>query len=256
MKLKIWLLLITFLGLASSAWALTINVDGDLSDWGLNTSGFAKNDNNWNPGIPGVFVFQEDQVGSSDYVGPGYGGQEYDVEAILATFDNNYLYIAIATGFPQAGTSWDAGDISLDIGNDGTWDYAFIISNYQDGSENRGLTLGGLYEVSSWLDVYYSSHNVSNPFRMESGTYVGAGSLVYTDDPDHSFSRYFIELAIPLNLIDWSSTIHNLVAIHWTMECGNDYGTVVAHTPEPSTYMLLGAGLFLMAAFVKRQKKA
>ncbi|AEH44724.1 protein of unknown function DUF1555 [Thermodesulfatator indicus DSM 15286] len=254
MKLKIWLLALSFLWLVSGAWAITITVDGDLSDWGLNTSSFGENSNDWDPNIPGVFVFQEDWVGNNGYLEPGYGGQKYDVEAILATFDAENLYIAIATGFPQVGTEWDAGDISLDIGNDGTWDYAVVVSNYVDGSENRGLNLGGVYEVDSWRDVYYSSHGVSNPFRMENGSYIGGGSLAYSDDPDHSFSRFFIEVAIPLDLIDWSSD--HIAKIHWTMECGNDYGEVVAHTPEPATYMLLGVGLFLTAIFIRKQRKA
>ncbi|WP_022852950.1 PEP-CTERM sorting domain-containing protein [Thermodesulfatator atlanticus] len=238
---------------AAKGQALTINVDGNLADWGLNTTNFAENGNNWDPGIPEVFVWQEDEVGANGYVGPGYGGQDYDVEAMLATISNGYLYLAISTGFPQSGTSsYDAGDISLDLGNDGTWDYAFIISNYVGGQENRGLTLGGLYKVTSWQDVAYTAHAVSNPFRMENGTYLGAGELAYEDDPEHSFSRYFIEAAIPLSLLNLSN--YHQIKIHWTMECGNDYGEVMAHTPESASYMLLGAGLFAAGMLIRRKR--
>ncbi len=248
--------LIFLLSLTFTAQALTITVDGSLSDWGLNTSNFEKNRNDWDPGIPRVFVFQEDEVGNKGYVEPGYGGQKYDVEAILATFDDDYLYIAIATGFPQAGRSYgndyyDAGDIALDLGNDGSYDYAFVISNYEDGNETRGLTVGGLYKVNSWADVLYPSHSVSNPWQMENGTYEGAGLLSYKDDPDHSFSRYFIEVGIPLDLFE--EPVHE-VKIHWTMECGNDYGEVVAHTPEPATLLFVGAGLFALGIISRWQK--
>ncbi|WP_457756260.1 hypothetical protein [Thermodesulfatator indicus] len=35
MKFKLWLLTLSFLWLTSSAWAITITVDGSFSDWGL-----------------------------------------------------------------------------------------------------------------------------------------------------------------------------------------------------------------------------
>ena len=239
--------------LAAGAGALTITVNGTLSDWGLNTSSFGKNGNHWDPGIPGVFVWQEDEVGSGGYVGPAYGGQNYDVEAVLATFDDENLYVAIATGFPQAGRDgWDAGDIAFDLGDDGTWDYALVISNYLDGVETRGLTLGGFYEVTNWQDVYYSGHSESNPFRMANGTLLETTDFAYVDDPDHSFPRYFIEAAIPLSL--FGGPVHE-VTIHWTMECGNDYGEVVAHTPEPASILLAGAGLFAVSMFLRRRRR-
>ncbi len=241
--------LFTFLFLLSltfSAQAISISVDGSLGDWGLDTSNFGKNGNNWDPGVAGVFVWQEDEVGNNGYVGPGYGGQKYDVEAVFATFDAEYLYIAIVTGFPQEGTSsWKAGDIAIDLGNDGSYDYAFAVVGHDS------VSAGELYKVSTWENVSYSAHSVSNPWRMEDGYYKGEGSLAYVDDPDHSFPRYFIEVGIPLSLFE--ETVHK-VKIHWTMECGNDYGEVVAHTPEPASILLLGAGLFALGVAVRRKR--
>ncbi len=250
-------------GLAAGASAITIRVDGNLfvdegePDWGVDTRSFGENDNNWDPGVPGVFVWQEDKVGENDgFVDPGYGGQNYDVEAVLATFDANYLYVAIATGFPQIGreyrSDWyDAGDIAFDVGADGTWDYALVVSNYVDGDNNRGATLGGFYRVTGWQDVYYDQHSISNPFRMASGTLIDTVDFAYeADDPD--LPRYIIEAAIPLSFFDEPFTS---IKIHWTMECGNDYGEVVAHTPEPASILLAGAGLFAVSMFLRRRRR-
>lgn len=240
--------------LAASAQALSITVDGYLSDWGLNTSSFGENDNNWDPGLPGVYVFQEDWVGSGDYVGPGYGAQNYDVEAILVTVVGQNLYVAIATGFPQWGIKdWDAGDIAFDVGSDGEWDYALVISNYVDGDNSRETVLGGFYQVSSWADVAYEEHAVSNPFRMEEGSLIGTTDFVYQRDPDHEeFPRYFIEAAIPLAWLGYPGKI----TVNWTMECGNDYGKVEATIPEPASILLLGSGLFVVGAFLRKKFKA
>ncbi len=239
-------------GLAAGASALAITLDGDLSDWGVNTSSFGENDNNWDPGVPGVFVWQEDWVENDGYVEPGYGGQNYDVEAILATFDDENLYVAIATGFPQDGLNgWDAGDIAFDVGANGSWDYALVISNYVDGDNNRSATLGGFYRVTVWQDVYYDQHSISNPFRMASGTLIDTIDFAYkADDPD--LPRYIIEAAIPLALFNEPFTS---IKIHWTMECGNDYGEVVAHTPEPASILLAGAGLFAVSIFLRRRRR-
>ncbi len=262
-------------GLAAGASAITITVDGNLfveegePDWGVDTSSFGENDNNWDPGVPGVFVWQEDEVGENDgFVDPGYGGQNYDVEAVLATFDANYLYVAIATGFPQIGreygSDWyDAGDIAFDVGADGSWDYALVISTYVDGNDNREaeidnsiqeVELRGFYKVFSWQGVSVSDHSVSNPFRMKSGTQKGTvdeSKFYYVaDDPD--LPRYIIEAAIPLSLFDEPFTS---IKIHWTMECGNDYGEVVAHTPEPASILLAGAGLFAVSMFLRRRRR-
>ena len=248
---SIFLALLSILVLFSAVQGITIRVDGNFSDWRLNTSDFGENYNNWDPEVPGVFVWQEDWVGGGGYVGPGYGGQKYDVEAILATFDNDNLYVGIATGFPQQGYGYnywhDAGDIFLDIDGNGYWDYAFIISNYIDGRETRDLVLGSLYEVSS---VKKSLRKEADPWQLESGSLIGRGTLAYVDDPEHDFSRYFIEIGIPLDLLGNFSK----VKIHWTMECGNDYGEVIAYTPEPASILLLGAGLFAVGLMVKRRK--
>ncbi len=250
---KFFSVILLVLTMAVSGHALTITVDGNLLDWGLDTSSFEENDNNWDPGLSGVYVFQEDWVGSGGYVGPGWGDQNYDVEAILVTSDPDFLYLAIATGFPQYGIKdWDAGDISIDVGADGSWDYALVISNYIDGDDSRDEVLGGFYRVSSWEEVGISEHSVSNPYRMIDGTLLGTVDFVYQDDPDHDFARYFIEASIPLSYLGYPGKI----VVHWTMECGNDYGNVEATVPEPASILLVGTALLLGGAFLRRRIKS
>ncbi|WP_456433213.1 hypothetical protein, partial [Thermosulfuriphilus sp.] len=225
------LMLIVFL--VSRVQAFSVNVDGDLSDWGVVPG------TDWSP-LSGAFFAEEDNApNSSGYIGPGYGDQPYDVEALYVTWDSAKLYLAIVTGFPQEGRDYnslhfDAGDIAIDKDTNGTYDYAFRIA---------GPEAGNLYSVSSWEDVYYSSHAEANPYRMDSGVLLGSGFLSYVkwsgwDDNDLASQRYIVEVAIPLSLMP-SPLGH--FTVHWTVECGNDYLDVQAiHTPEPATLILIG----------------
>ncbi len=246
------LALIFFWWGVTAAFALTVTVDGNLSDWGLDTSGFGVNDNDWDPHISGVYVGQEDKVyNDSGLVGPGYGGQKYDIEAILVTSDATNLYIAIASGFPPFNNgSYDPGDIAIDLGADGSYDYAFVF--YPDNRSNITHD-DALYQVldsSAWEDVYYSQHSESNPFRLQDVAnlyqYVADGSFAYTSNyiPNSTFRRYLMEVSIP-----WSALggYVGWFKVHWTMECGNDHLEVTAyHTPEPASVLLVGSALLLI----------
>ena len=68
--------------------------DGGLADWGVTPGSDWHNDVGANEWI-------EPEIGPNGYVGPGYGGQTYNVEAVYARADCTYLYYAIVTGFPH-----------------------------------------------------------------------------------------------------------------------------------------------------------
>jgi len=85
----------------SAAPASALTVDGELSDWGItvgdsNTSNFSS----LNTGIGIVSSFAEDQNDNSNnhYLGPNYGGQNYDVEFIGMAMQGSIMYLAIVTG--------------------------------------------------------------------------------------------------------------------------------------------------------------
>ncbi|MBL7647094.1 MAG: VPLPA-CTERM sorting domain-containing protein [Candidatus Hydrogenedentes bacterium] len=104
--------------------------DGSIADWGVTLPG-TNNDYTgsvWNDGsVQGGWVF-EDSVNESlsNYVGPLYGGQDFDAEALYTGFDvtSNTLYVALVTGFNLGGENgggafgspFSAGDIFIDFG--------------------------------------------------------------------------------------------------------------------------------------------
>jgi len=232
------------------ALGLAISVDGDLSDWGV-TAG-----TDWDADL-GVASLVEDYVGygssayvysgdGAGYVGPGYGGQDFDMEAmyLLVDGDSHMCYLAISTGVEQAGSqAWNghqgAGDVFFDFGLDSTWDTAVIASG-----ANAGQLWTGFSTINAW------PYPQGSPWVVSGGTSAGAASFVYADDAsaaDHNV----IELAYLMSDDQWAAFMAGGVRAHWTMQCGNDIGEVTfdptlvppSVVPEPSSCALMGLGL-------------
>lgn len=210
-----------------------IVVNGYLDDWGVAPGAFGASD--WSP-HSGVIYTVEDQ--NTSYLNPGYGGQEFDAEAIYSYRETGYIYLAIVTGHPSAGAAGEKpGDIFIDFG-----------AGMQYGLETTGANAGKLYKNPLWN----SSPNwggAGGRTTMKDGpweymgltefvylnTYIGAG-----DSNDH----WVMEMSIPESYFgsDWK----NDGTVHWTETCGNDaidLQVPAPANPEPATLWLLGTGL-------------
>ncbi len=140
-----------------SALALKYNIDGDLSDWGVNLTGNWSLNETWVPKEGIEFVVEDNNdphhvryaagvhikgVGShyeyyyermvncsgSPMVEP-IGGEPYDIEAKYFDEDDNYIYVAIVTS--MAPSNWPGGDLqpgdfamNLD-GDESTGEYGY-----------------------------------------------------------------------------------------------------------------------------------
>ena len=229
-----------------------------LSEWGINpgtwdsTSG--TNNSDWTPDVGGVYSFVEDQTGDwSAHLGPGYGGQRYDAEAMYLAFEGDYLYMAIVTGFPSTGYYGHIpGDIAVDLGNNGTYDLGIVTS---------GTNTGKAYKDVTWTDC---THYDADPCNVDTANsnYAGTTNLSYYYVSDahsaYDWYHYAIETRIPLDL--WSqfpslTDPWGYFKVHWTMTCGNDELNLVV-TPEPGSLLLLLTGVFGLGMLGKKRIKA
>ena len=239
---------------AGPAAALTINVDGDPSDWGIDPGAWGASD--WEPfaGVQGTWGGDEDFNPSTPggQVYPGYGGQAYDAEAMYFTFDGTYAYFAVVSGVPPTGTGdRTPGDIIIDIGRDGIWDFGIETTG------NDGHVAGALYENAAWTSP--NSFGQSAPFAIGSaapGSPASSGSLFYTSLGD---GHYLIEAGVPAEKLGFSEGSKTSFAAHWTMRCGNDTvdmeGEHPVMMPEPASCTLLGSGLLAALALRLRKRK-
>jgi hypothetical protein len=221
------------------------------------------------PTINGVFdttewagyFSSEDNVTASGYVGPGVGGQAYDVERLGLYVDSTTVYFGLQTGFPvhlaeEPVHHYEPGDFAINVDADGFYEYAI------DYTVSGNAVTYNLVDMSlaTWINPVIGAHASSSPWEASYGSgdivltwteTTGFGSGNYSVSPANGLS-YVLEGAFALSNLSYYSG--GDIGIHWTMECGND---VLNHTttpvPEPATMLLLGTGLIGLAGMGRKK---
>lgn len=243
-KLLTALIFSTCMMISTTVFATTIAIDGNfgLSEWN-------------------GYYASEDGVGPGGYLGPGYGGQKFDVEYLGLYVDGTgTVYFGLQTGFnikngvTHNNIHYGAGDLALDVNNNGSYDYAI---RFDLSGSTPALTL---YDVTTWQNVMYPQHAIADPYRYATGaaepaTFNAAyASGVFANNIDGGTS-YVLEGSFDLSSL--ALYAGGPLALHWTMECGNDYlNTETSPVPEPGTISLICLGIVCCGTWriIKRRR--
>lgn len=264
-----------------------ISVDGLLDDWGVNSALINNTSSSDWSATQGAWVSED--TGESWTVGPGVGGQDFDVEALYTGFDTstNMLYVALVTGFDilgetYAGTSYYVGDVFIDFGYDGprdptheshSWDLAFDLSSWNgfvsDDVEDPDSTINAVrtpaFEWSDSPDEPDNPGYESGPLVATAGaTETDAVQFAYNDNGpwDDAWDHNVYEFGYHVTDTAW---LHELTngsgsgwTVHWTMSCGNDVlnveGTPVVPVPGAAFLGLFG-GLTVVGNHIRTRRK-
>jgi PEP-CTERM motif len=229
---------------ATTAEALSVTVDGNLSDWGV-AAPTSNNGNDWTPDVEVDAWFQEDWVGGDGYVGPGNGGQAFDLEAMFLYFDASagVLYFAMAEGMgPSGAGGLLPGDVFFDFGLNG-YDTAVITTGPAAGQVWAGsgdwmLDPDPFLSSAPWT-VDQSSANAS--YTGNDAAFAFNNSSYWSPGNEH----WVVELGLTLSA-GQVAALSDGVRVHWTQQCGNDVGDLTYESPivpEPATFLLLGLGI-------------
>jgi hypothetical protein len=229
----------------------SITVDSNLDDWIHAPTGSA---GDWSNVLDSntVFSFEDETGGAGAYLDPGWGGQPYDAEAIYVRRSATTLDIAVVTGRAPGASGWAAGDIAIDFGRDGSFEYGIVTLGDSTGIGSQGDLFSvtewgyGLWEAPGDEGPVMTDFKGDHPTVVEAGTLKGTVDLSYgamTYGPSNTAGlpigqygdagkHYVIEASIDATLLPELSSEGFLV--HWTMACANDISEVsTAYMPPP-----------------------
>ena len=243
-------------------------IDGDWTDWGITVAD--NNGSNLTPSA-GIGYWIEDTNDNENgyYVGPGYGGQDFDAEGIYVAISGGNLYFAVVSGArsDNVNNHYEPGDIMITTTSGmyalETTGYRYDLSSggYVTGETITGES-GGLYKVDgnhsegdtgstlvmNGLSNWAGSPDRQDPVQLWSadGALLDSGNFFFTND-NKTTQHSFMEGMVALSILDGDVT-----GVHWAYACGNDGGTA-APVPEPATMLLFGTGLIGLAAIGRKK---
>jgi hypothetical protein len=250
----------------------------------------------WTPTTAGVAYKIEDSVGSSGYVGPGYGGQAYDLEALYVQRVGSQLVITGVSGAnfnnnPTAGSSsltctgacnpnFGMGDFFIGSLSGGTYSprYGIELTGHYFTMNGSGhttgwssplaagqvVTLGGSISstgvvsgATGWESGLSNWSGLGAPSQIASGFTTGSGTNPTATIAYELLGGSHYVYQARLDVTTLAGLDFNALAVRWGEICGNDILEALVPAAVPTPSTLsLMVGLMGLGALVRRRLRA
>ncbi|TCS38548.1 putative secreted protein with PEP-CTERM sorting signal/MYXO-CTERM domain-containing protein [Paucimonas lemoignei] len=272
------------LAMASSAQAAPLAVDGSLADWNVvlkdsasstPASQFATVTAPAGAKLLGYAIEDQNDINNDIFLGPHYGGQNYDVEFMAVAYQAGKVFLTIATGQrPDNGLQYySPGDIRIVDNNNKV--YGIEVGG---GSGNASIKQGAITEGATGTTYTLNSNGftvsvanaapaqtagsiwsnvnwIASPIAGETDSVqfttgvnsvnLGTADYIYTRD-SLTNQHAVIELSFDLSMFNDATSLD----FFWAPSCNNDLLSVhadLSQVPEPATLALFGLGMLGLA---------
>lgn len=236
----------------------------------------------WAPSsIYGLSHVSGDFVGDYGYVGPGYGGQLYDIEALYVQVTSTQLIITGISGadlsaMPVGASgscpsgpchTFPVGDFFLGTGTTTAFNpvIGIELTGQHYDMDSHGYTVG-------WTSPLAAGSLVSVPGGFGVGYDVGLSILNYVGAPSQIGLTGYTQLPGSATIFSESINGHTAFQANVSLSllgsfdpysmivsygelCGNDFLRAEVSVPEPQTIPLLCAALGMLAFAVTRRRR-
>lgn len=178
--------------------------------------------------------------------------QDYDLEAFLYNYENKNLGMIGGWNFDYL-NGITTGDIFLDMGQNGTWDYAIKFDVNDEDYTIYGIDEGTITNNGLWTDGGVP-RSYATPFLFEPDEDKDPTGVLSYETLSSTQTSYIGDTHYLVSDIDLSSIVgdDDIFSAFYTMSCGNDI--MVAQVPEPAMLSFLGIGLIALAGFASKKK--